>query len=121
MDGANLNAIAGWADLGRMGVDAVHSNLHKTFSIPHGGGGPGDAIVAVSQKLVNYLPGLQYKYENGTYQSFKTEKSIGSFHRHHGNFAHKVRAYTYLRALGPEGIRKMCAVTSSQLATFIIN
>ena len=110
MDGANLNAIAGWADLGDMGVDAVHSNLHKTFSIPHGGGGPGDAIVAVSEKLIEYLPGLQYKHVNGVYSSFKTKKSIGSFHRHHGNFAHKVRAYTYLRALGPEGIRKMCAV-----------
>ena len=110
MDGANLNAIAGWTDLGQMGVDAVHSNLHKTFSIPHGGGGPGDAIVAVSQKLVDYLPGLQYKHENGVYRSYKSKKSIGSFHRHHGNFAHKVRAYTYLRALGPEGIRKMCAV-----------
>ena len=110
MDGANLNAIAGWTDLGQMGVDAVHSNLHKTFSIPHGGGGPGDAIVAVSQKLVDYLPGLQYKHENGAYRSYKSKKSIGSFHRHHGNFAHKVRAYTYLRALGPEGIRKMCAV-----------
>ena len=110
MDGANLNAIAGWADLGRMGVDAVHSNLHKTFSIPHGGGGPGDAIVAVSEKLIDYLPGLQYQVENGYYASFKARKSIGSFHRHHGNFAHKVRAYTYLRALGPEGIRRMCAV-----------
>lgn len=110
MDGANLNAIAGWVNLGAMGVDAVHSNLHKTFSIPHGGGGPGDAIVAVSDKLVNYLPGSQYEFKNGHYSSFRTSKSIGSFHRHHGNFAHKVRAYTYLRALGPEGIRRMCAV-----------
>ena len=51
MDGANMNAIAGKVDLGKLGVDAVHNNLHKTWTIPHGGGGPGDAIVAVSEKL----------------------------------------------------------------------
>lgn len=111
MDGANLNAIAGWVNLGKMGVDAVHSNLHKTFSIPHGGGGPGDAIVSVSDKLVDYLPGHQIQQdENGKFSMFKPKRSIGSFHRHHGNFAHKVRCYTYLRALGPEGVRRMCAV-----------
>ena len=55
MDGANLNAIAGWLNLGAMGVDAVHSNTHKTWSIPHGGGGPGDAFVAVSEKLVPFF------------------------------------------------------------------
>ena len=55
MDGANMNAIAGIVDLGKMGVDAVHNNLHKTWTIPHGGGGPGDAIVAVSEKLLDYL------------------------------------------------------------------
>ncbi|MFP6854532.1 MAG: aminotransferase class V-fold PLP-dependent enzyme, partial [Opitutales bacterium] len=60
MDGANMNAIAGWVDLGAMGVDAVHNNLHKTWTIPHGGGGPGDAIVAVSERLVDFLPGHQF-------------------------------------------------------------
>lgn len=110
MDGANMNAIAGHADLGKLGVDAVHNNLHKTWSIPHGGGGPGDAIVAVSEKLIPFLPGHLIAYDGTTYRMEKPSKSIGSIHRHHGNFAHKVRAYTYLRALGPEGIRKMSAV-----------
>lgn len=110
MDGANMNAIAGWIDLGKLGVDAVHNNLHKTWSIPHGGGGPGDAIVAVSEKLIDFLPGHQIEFSNGEYKMVKPVKSIGSFHRHHGNFAHKVRTYTYLRALGAEGIKKMSAV-----------
>ncbi len=110
MDGANMNAIAGWIDLEKLGVDAVHNNLHKTWTIPHGGGGPGDAIVAVSEKLIDYLPGLQVRYENNLYSTFKPSKSIGSFHRHYGNFAHKVRAYTYLKALGTEGVKKMSAM-----------
>lgn len=116
MDGANMNAIAGIVDLDKLGVDAVHNNLHKTWTIPHGGGGPGDAIVAVSSRLVDYVPGVQIKFENGVYSTYKMKKSIGSFHRHNGNFAHKVRAYTYIRALGPEGIIKMStvAVLSSQ-------
>lgn len=110
MDGANMNAIAGWIDLNKLGVDAVHNNLHKTWSIPHGGGGPGDAIVAVSEKLIDYLPGSQIVKEDNKFTMRRPLMSIGSFHRHHGNFAHKVRAYTYLRALGSDGIRKMSAV-----------
>jgi glycine dehydrogenase len=110
MDGANMNAIAGWVDLGKLGVDAVHNNLHKTWTIPHGGGGPGDAIVAVSQKLVEFLPGNQIIKDGETYKMVRPKYSIGSFHRHHGNFAHKVRCYTYLRALGEEGIKKMAAI-----------
>jgi len=111
MDGANLNAISGWVDLGKMGVDAVHSNLHKTWSIPHGGGGPGDAIVAVSNRLVEFLPGVQVtKSDDGKYDVIKAEKSIGSFHRHYGNFAHKVRVYTYIKALGGKGVREMSAI-----------
>ena len=111
MDGANMNAIAGIVDLNRLGVDAVHNNLHKTWTIPHGGGGPGDAIVAVSHRLLDYMPGVQVKLENGVYSTFKAPKSCGSFHRHFGNFAHKIRCYTYLKALGAEGVKKM-----SQLA-----
>ncbi len=111
MDGANMNAIACWVDLGKIGVDAVHNNTHKTWSIPHGGGGPGDAFVAVSHLLADYLPGKQIvKNKQGFYDFFTAEKSIGTFHRHFGNFAHKVRAYTYLRALGTQGIKKMSAV-----------
>ena len=110
MDGANLNAIAGWVDLGKAGVDAVHSNLHKTWTIPHGGGGPGDAIVAVSERLVDFLPGMQIKKKNGKFSLVRPPKSIGSFHRHWGNFSHKVRCYSYLLRLGREGIRRMSAV-----------
>ena len=110
MDGANMNAIAGWVDLGAMGVDAVHNNLHKTWTIPHGGGGPGDAIVAVSERLLPYLPGFQIEKDGDTYRPVKPPKSIGSFHRHWGNFAHKVRCYTYLLRLGREGVRRMSAM-----------
>lgn len=108
MDGANMNAIAGIVDLSKLGVDAVHNNLHKTWSIPHGGGGPGDAIVAVSDKLVDFLPGLQFQEnDQGLVEGIRPKKSIGRFHRHHGNFAHKVRALTYLYALGAQGIEQM--------------
>lgn len=110
MDGANMNAIAGWVDLGAMGVDAVHNNLHKTWTIPHGGGGPGDAMVAVSERLLTYLPGHQIEFDGQLYQPVKAPKSIGSFHRHWGNFAHKVRCYTYLLRLGREGVRRMSAM-----------
>ncbi|MCY4524518.1 MAG: aminomethyl-transferring glycine dehydrogenase subunit GcvPB [Halobacteriovoraceae bacterium] len=107
MDGANMNAIAGHVDLSSLGVDAVHNNLHKTWTIPHGGGGPGDAIVAVSTTLKDYLPGVQVVKDNDIYRTTTPKKSIGSIHRHFGNFAHKIRCYTYLRALGGEGVQKM--------------
>jgi glycine dehydrogenase len=110
MDGANMNAIAGWIDLNKLGVDAVHNNLHKTWSIPHGGGGPGDGIVAVSHRLVDYLPGIQVTHKNNFYDIVKAPKSMGSIHRHFGNFAHKVRAYTYIKALGGKGTQQMSAV-----------
>ncbi|WP_089718911.1 aminomethyl-transferring glycine dehydrogenase subunit GcvPB [Candidatus Entotheonella palauensis] len=110
MDGANMNAIAGWVDLGALGVDAVHNNLHKTWSIPHGGGGPGDAIVAVSERLVPFLPGDQVVKTAEGYVLERAPQSIGSVHRHFGNVAHKIRAYTYLRALGREGVRRMSAM-----------
>lgn len=112
MDGANMNAVAGIVDLNALGVDAVHNNLHKTWTIPHGGGGPGDAIVAVSHRLVDFMPGMQVeKKSDGTYVPFQAKKSCGSFHRHWGNFAHKVRAYTYIKALGAEGVKLMSAVS----------
>ena len=111
MDGANMNAIAGIADLGKLGVDAVHNNLHKTWTIPHGGGGPGDAIVAVSECLVDFLPGKQIrKDDQGVFRSFTPSKTIGTFHRNWGNFAHKVRAYSYLLRLGKEGVPRMSSV-----------
>lgn len=110
MDGANMNAIAGWIDLDKMGVDAIHNNIHKTWSISHGGGGPGDAMVGVSSKLLDFIPGVQVRKEGDKYVTFKPEKSIGSLHRHLGNFAHKIRCYTYLKALGTEGVRRMSSV-----------
>lgn len=110
MDGANMNAIAGWVDLGALGVDAVHNNLHKTWSIPHGGGGPGDAIVAVSAPLQPFMPGYQVVKTASGYALEQPPQSIGSVHRHFGNVGHKIRAYTYLRALGRQGIRRMSAM-----------
>ncbi len=110
MDGANMNAIAGIIDLNKLGVDAVHNNLHKTWTIPHGGGGPGDAIVAVSSKLLDYMPGIQVVEKDGQYETVRPAKSVGSFHRHFGNFAHKIRAYAYIKALGKEGVQKMSQV-----------
>ncbi|MCH2155536.1 MAG: aminomethyl-transferring glycine dehydrogenase subunit GcvPB [Opitutales bacterium] len=110
MDGANMNAIAGWLDLSKLGVDAVHNNTHKTWSIPHGGGGPGDAFVGVSERLAPYLPGVQInKNADGSFTPTPAEHSIGSVHRHWGNFAHKVRAYTYLLRLGSDGVPAMSA------------
>ncbi len=114
MDGANMNAIAGWLDLGKLGVDAVHNNTHKTWSIPHGGGGPGDAFVAVSSLLVDFLPGHQAVKSGPSnapvYQLVKPKKSIGSVQRHFGNFGHKIRCYTYVRALGRQGVSRMSAL-----------
>jgi len=111
MDGANMNAIAGKVDLGKLGVDAVHNNLHKTWTIPHGGGGPGDAIVAVSEKLVDFLPGSKIaKQQDGSFKSEIHPQSIGSFHRNWGNFGHKVRAYSYLLRLGNEGVPRMSSI-----------
>ncbi|MDR2981111.1 MAG: aminomethyl-transferring glycine dehydrogenase subunit GcvPB [Puniceicoccales bacterium] len=109
MDGANMNAIAGWLDLDKLGVDAIHNNLHKTWSISHGGGGPGDGMVAVSHRLVDFLPGCQIVKEGDRYVPVRPKNTIGAFHRHWGNFAHKVRTYTYLQRLGREGVRHMSA------------
>ncbi|WP_309384862.1 aminomethyl-transferring glycine dehydrogenase subunit GcvPB [Cerasicoccus frondis] len=111
MDGANMNAIAGWLDLNALGVDAVHNNLHKTWTIPHGGGGPGDAMVAVSERLIDFLPGYQIEKQGEEFVPVKPKHSIGSFHRHWGNFAHKIRAYTYLLRLGKDGVRRMSAMS----------
>tara|TARA_B110000037_G_scaffold212998_3_gene266772 strand:- start:28172 stop:31204 length:3033 start_codon:yes stop_codon:yes gene_type:complete len=112
MDGANMNAIAGWIDLNAIGVDAVHNNLHKTWTIPHGGGGPGDAIVAVSERLLPFLPGMQIQKLDTGYEPVRAPKTIGSFHRHWGNFAHKIRAFSYLLRLGKAGVPRMSAVAT---------
>lgn len=104
-DGANQNAFLGWARFGDMGFDIVHLNLHKTFSTPHGGGGPGAGPVCAKAKLAPYLPAPVAVKEGETYRLATPEKSIGKVTAFHGNFGVLVRALAYIRALGGEGLR----------------
>ncbi|MDP8958489.1 MAG: aminomethyl-transferring glycine dehydrogenase subunit GcvPB [Actinomycetota bacterium] len=107
-DGANLNAILGIARPGDMGFDIVHSNLHKTFATPHGGGGPGAGPVAVTEELVRFLPGpLPVRLPDESLGWEMPEASIGRVHGHHGNFLVVLRALAYMRALGGEGMRRV--------------
>ncbi len=114
-DGANLNAIMGWGRPGDMGFDAMHINLHKTFSTPHGGGGPGAGPVCVSDALAEFLPGpVPIRLEDGGFSWFIPEQSIGRVRSSWGNFAIMVRAYAYIRAIGGIGVRE--AATDAVLA-----
>lgn len=107
-DGANLNSILGRARPGDMGIDIVHYNLHKTFSTPHGGGGPGSGPVAVVKKLAPYLPVPLVRKKNGRYYlDYDRPKSIGKIHAFYGNFAVMVKAYAYIKMLGDEGLREV--------------
>ncbi len=107
-DGANFNAILGIARPGDLGVDVMHFNLHKTFSTPHGGGGPGAGPVGVRAELAEYLPGPRARRtEDGRYDWHQPVKSIGRLHAFHGNFGMFVRAYTYIRIHGDEGLRRV--------------
>jgi glycine dehydrogenase subunit 2 len=109
-DGANLNAIVGRARPGDMGVDIVHYNLHKTFSTPHGGGGPGAGPVAVVKKLAPYLPvPVVTEKKNRYILDYERPQSVGRVHSFYGNFAVLVRAYTYIRMLGEAGLRAVSA------------
>jgi len=103
-DGANLNAILGKVKPGEIGFDVIHSNLHKTFTQPHGGGGPGAGAVMVSQRLVDFLPNPIVTKTNSKFNFTKPIKSIGKMGAFHGNFGALVRAYAYIRTLGKEGI-----------------
>ena len=106
MDGANLNALLGISRPGDMGFDCVHINLHKTFSTPHGGGGPGSGPVAVSERLEPFLPVPRVIKADGRYRlDYNYPDSIGKVHTFFGNFGMLVRAYTYMRMHGPEGLR----------------
>ncbi len=109
MDGANLNAIMGIVQPGKIGFDIIHFNLHKTFSTPHGGGGPGAGPVGVVEKLVPYLPvPLIGKNEDGFFFDYgHAETSFGKVHSFYGNFAVLLRAYIYIKMLGAEGIRRV--------------
>ena len=110
-DGANFNAILGIARPGDLGLDVMHFNLHKTFSTPHGGGGPGSGPVGVRADLARYLPGPRVRRmedDSGErYEFFQPEESIGRMHAFHGNFGMFVRAYTYIRMHGAEGLRQV--------------
>ncbi len=116
-DGANSNAIMGIARPGDMGFDVVHLNLHKTMSTPHGGGGPGAGPVGVKSKLLPFLPEpVVEKQEDGTYTLRSgSPDSIGRVKAYYGNFGILVRAYTYIRSYGPEGLRRVseCAVLNA--------
>lgn len=104
-DGANLNAILGIARPGDMGFDALHINLHKTFSTPHGGGGPGAGPVCVTDELAPYLPGPLVAKTGDEFTLVTPEHSIGRVRSFYGNFGIMVRAYTYIKSLGAEGLR----------------
>ncbi|MGR9049392.1 aminomethyl-transferring glycine dehydrogenase subunit GcvPB [Halobacillus faecis] len=107
-DGANLNAILGYARPGDMGFDVVHLNLHKTFTGPHGGGGPGSGPVGVTAEFAEYLPAPILTKENDLYVfDYDRPQSIGRVKPYYGNFGINVRAYTYIRTMGPEGLKKV--------------
>ncbi len=103
-DGANLNAIMGHVRPGDMGFDCVHLNLHKTFSTPHGGGGPGSGPVGCKAFLEPFLPAPRVKEEGGVYTLYAPEQTVGQVRSFYGNFLVIVRALTYILTLGKEGI-----------------
>ena len=107
-DGANFNAILGIVRPGDVGIDIMHYNLHKTFSTPHGGGGPGSGPVGCTDALAPYLPGpLPVRGAEGEFVWQMPEKSIGRVRGSWGNFGVLVRAYTYIRMHGAEGLRQI--------------
>ncbi|MCU0847993.1 MAG: aminomethyl-transferring glycine dehydrogenase subunit GcvPB [Spirochaetes bacterium] len=111
-DGANLNAVIGTARMKDMGFDIMHINLHKTFSTPHGGGGPGSGPVGVVEKFVKYLPVPFVREEGGKYAlDYNRPDSIGRVHSFYGNFLVALKSYAYIRTLGPEGIRDISRIS----------
>ncbi|SFE30479.1 aminomethyl-transferring glycine dehydrogenase subunit GcvPB [Alteribacillus iranensis] len=107
-DGANSNAILGISRPGDMGFDVVHLNLHKTFTGPHGGGGPGSGPVGVKKELIPFLPKpVLQKTEKGFTWDSERPQSIGRVKPYYGNFGINLRAYTYIRTMGAEGLRKV--------------
>jgi glycine dehydrogenase subunit 2 len=103
-DGANLNALLGVARPGDLGFDVMHFNLHKTFSTPHGGGGPGSGPVGVSARLAPFLPGPIVARQGDRYHWTTPAQSIGRVKAFHGNYGMFIRAYTYIRMQGPDGL-----------------
>lgn len=116
-DGANMNAVMGIVRMGDIGIDALHLNLHKTFSTPHGGGGPGSGPVCVKSHLEPFLPVPRViEKENRFLLSEDFPDSIGKLHALYGNFGVMVKAYNYIRSMGPENLKK-----ASQLAVLNAN
>jgi glycine dehydrogenase subunit 2 len=116
-DGANFNAIMGIADMGEIGIDVLHLNLHKTFSTPHGGGGPGSGPVCVLKHLEPYLPVPRVTRKNGQYllkEDFP--ETIGRLHAFNGNIGVLIRAYSYILSMGAQFLKK-----ASQLAVLNAN
>lgn len=124
-DGANMNAILGICRPGDMGFDIVHFNLHKTFATPHGGGGPGAGPIVVRRDLRPYLPvplvvksGQQYRLD------YDLPRSIGRVKQFHGHFAVMLKAYAYILALGPDGLRgvsETAVLSANYLRTLIMD
>lgn len=110
-DGANMNAIMGITRPGDMGFDVVHLNLHKTFSTPHGGGGPGAGPVGVKKDLVPFLPRPVIEFTgNGYFLDYDRPESIGKIKSFYGNFGVVVKAFAYIRSLGAEGLREVSEI-----------
>jgi len=122
-DGANLNGIMGYARPGDMGFDIVHLNLHKTFSAPHGGGGPGSGPVGVKAHLADYLPAplVEFSEDEGLYKlNYDIPKSIGRMRMFHANFLVLLKAYVYILSLGGSGLKDASAkavLNANYLAT----
>ncbi len=116
-DGANMNAVMGTVKMGGLGVDAMHLNLHKTFSTPHGGGGPGSGPVAVKEHLAPFLPVPRVVLRDDGFFVLSTDfpNSIGKVLAFHGSVAVIIKAYSYIRSMGPE------LATASRLAVLNAN
>ncbi len=106
-DGANMNAIMGIVQMGKIGVDVMHLNLHKTFSTPHGGGGPGSGPVCVKNELEPFLPVPRVVRENGKYILAENyPESVGRVAAFHGSFGVMIKAYSYIRTMGPKNLKR---------------
>lgn len=115
-DGANLNALMGIAKPGDLGIDVMHFNLHKTMTTPHGGGGPGCGAIGAAESLAPYLPSPMVELHQGRYHLVDDELSIGRIRSFYGNFGMMIRAWVYIRSLGPDGIKR-----AAQLAVLNAN
>jgi glycine dehydrogenase subunit 2 len=116
-DGANMNAVMGLVQMGKIGVDIMHLNLHKTFSTPHGGGGPGSGPVCVKRELEPFLPVPRIVKEKERYVLCGDyPESIGKVQAFHGNVGVMIKAYSYIRSMGPRNLKK-----ASQLAVLNAN